>query len=426
MRLRRLQDLAAAVDEQLDTKLDKAGGEVEGDVAIAGNLFVSNQLAVDGNLAVDSLINAGTLRTSRAFDGLPVDECSIIDVPGFGSNSGWAGGVLAPNGKIYCFPRHNTSVLVIDPQAGTVDTESIAGLPSTLDKWAGGVLSRNGKIYGMPWSSDSVLIIDPTTNTADITTITGLGSGVQKYAGAVLAPDGKIFGIPRLADNVIIIDPETNTADTATISGLPEPAGGGARYFGGVLAPNGLIYTVPFGADHVLVIDPQNPAVTRTLTDASITTDAGKWGGGALGPDGKIYCIPRNSDKVLVIDPSTAPTETITTIDDVNAATYTYLSADTEKWVGGVLAPSGKIYGIPLDSNCILVIDPVAATATPIEHGFGEIDNAWVGGVLGLDGKIYGVPFGVVSPAFPPGPLVIKTGLPVLPGWMAQAPFNKF
>ncbi|HPP78069.1 hypothetical protein, partial [Methanospirillum sp.] len=36
----------------------------------------------------------------------------------------------------------------------------------------------------------------------------------------------------------------------------------------------------------------------------------------------------------------------------------------TNKWVGGVLAPNGKIYGIPHDATTVLEIDPVSKTAT--------------------------------------------------------------
>lgn len=35
------------------------------------------------------------------------------------------------------------------------------------------------------------------------------------------------------------------------------------------------------------------------------------------------------------------------------------------KWVGGVLAPNGKIYGIPRDSTQVLEIDPGAGLPNP-------------------------------------------------------------
>jgi hypothetical protein len=68
--------------------------------------------------------------------------------------------------------------------------------------------------------------------------------------------------------------------------------------------------------------------------------------------------------------------------------------SDGSKWIGGVLGPDGKIYGIPYSATDILIIDPVAGTATRSALGAtltGTIK--WGGGVLGPDGKIYGIPF---------------------------------
>jgi hypothetical protein len=66
---------------------------------------------------------------------------------------------------------------------------------------------------------------------------------------------------------------------------------------------------------------------------------------------------------------------------------------DGSKWVGGVLAPNGKIYGIPLDATDVLVINPENNTATRTNFGLTLTDsNKWIGGVLAPNGKIYGIP----------------------------------
>jgi hypothetical protein len=63
------------------------------------------------------------------------------------------------------------------------------------------------------------------------------------------------------------------------------------------------------------------------------------------------------------------------------------------KWLGGVLGPDGKIYGIPFSSTDILIIDPVTSTATRSAMGASLSGSGkWIGGVLGPDGKIYGIP----------------------------------
>jgi phage shock protein PspC (stress-responsive transcriptional regulator) len=83
---------------------------------------------------------------------------------------------------------------------------------------------------------------------------------------------------------------------------------------------------------------------------------ADKWIGGVLGPDGKIYGIPRNeAADILIIDP------------DAGTATRSPMGASlsgTEKWIGGVLGPDGKIYGIPFNAADILIIDPDAGAFT--------------------------------------------------------------
>jgi len=83
-----------------------------------------------------------------------------------------------------------------------------------------------------------------------------------------------------------------------------------------------------------------------------LTTSASKWVGGVVAPNGYIYGIPYDSASVLKIDPTT---DTATTFGNF---------VGTAKWRGGVLAPDGHIYGIPYDSNTILKIDPTTDTAT--------------------------------------------------------------
>jgi hypothetical protein len=107
----------------------------------------------------------------------------------------------------------------------------------------------------------------------------------------------------------------------------------------------------------------------------------GRWGGGVLAPNGKIYGIPNGNNSVLIIDPVT------NTADDSTIQ----VPVGSSKWDGGVLAPNGKIYGIPFNSPSVLIIDPETNTAdtTTIQvPAFG----GWLGGVLAPNGKIYGIP----------------------------------
>ena len=63
-----------------------------------------------------------------------------------------------------------------------------------------------------------------------------------------------------------------------------------------------------------------------------------------------------------------------------------------DKWQGSVLAPNGKIYGIPSSSATVLEIDPSSGTSREFgSHGSGQYK--WFGGVLAPNGKIYGIPY---------------------------------
>ena len=68
-------------------------------------------------------------------------------------NDKWVGAVAAL-GKIFMLPYSAASVLVLDPVRHTVDT-SIKVSTRAL-KWEGGVLAPNGKIYCMPFNADTV------------------------------------------------------------------------------------------------------------------------------------------------------------------------------------------------------------------------------------------------------------------------------
>ncbi len=131
---------------------------------------------------------------------------------------------------------------------------------------------------------------------------------------------------------------------------------------------------------------PENTADTTTIAGLSGTS---KWHGGVLAPNGKIYGIPRNSASVLIIDPAANTAEN---------TTITGLGSGGFKWVGGVLAPNGKIYGIPVDSTSVLIIDPASNTAntTTITNLSSSVEK-WSGGVLAPNGKIYGIPFSSTS-----------------------------
>ena len=81
----------------------------------------------------------------------------------FASGDTTKGGVLAPNGCIYCVPYSIPTVLKIDP---ATDTTSTFGELAGSAKWSGGVLAPNGCIYGMKATATTILKIDPESEVA--------------------------------------------------------------------------------------------------------------------------------------------------------------------------------------------------------------------------------------------------------------------
>jgi len=161
---------------------------------------------------------------------------------------------------------------------------------------------------------------------------------------------------------------------------------------GAVLGPNKKIYGIPTNATTVLEIDPATrklstfgdfgAAVSPANCSGTIHCGLDKWIGGVLAPTGKIIGIPYAAESVLEIDPETHEVSTFGVIS----------SSVHRKWVEGVLARNGKIYAIPYDADRVLEIDPV----THALEAFGDVGPQqckWYGGVLGPNGKIYTIPY---------------------------------
>lgn len=193
MRSRRRQNLGAGVVAELGLKVDKVDGEVMGNLGVGGALgagtlvaasdtVVAEGAVVDGELGVQTLV---TPHTFQAFSASQLDTTSITGLTGLWK---WVGGVLAPNGKIYCAPGGADSVLIIDPATNTTDRTTIAGLGTQGDKWSGGALGRDGNIYFTPRHEGRVLVVDPRTDTASF--IEGAGqAGIDEWRTRTSAGD---------------------------------------------------------------------------------------------------------------------------------------------------------------------------------------------------------------------------------------------
>ena len=355
---------------------------------------------------------------SDMFAGQSVDTSAIVlNNP---ATYKYLGGVLAPNGRIYCMPGTENNVGIINPYNNTIDTTSISGInpaPVANLKYLGGVLAPNGKIYCIPLFATNVGIIDPVTNTIDTTTISMSTypdlSGTFKFWGGVLGTNGKIYCVPRRVNYVGIIDPVTNTFDSTSITfTLAQSGGGGDSYATGSLGSNGNIYFCPYGATKVMRLRTTDNSLN--FIDVSNTSSV-NWDGSVCGPDGNVYLLPRSDSRIMRVDVSN---ETVSLAFNTGVGGSGFSS-------GGVLGLDGIIYCMPNSNanvnsaNKLLFYDVLNNTAGTITANLPSGGEKFYGGVLAPNGKIYMIPATYANVA------TIKTGIPKLPPWMMAPEFNK-
>ena len=125
--------------------------------------------------------------------------------PGSGA---FAGGVLLPDGRVFCVPINSTSARIYDPVTNTLTTPT--GTYPGSGAFAGGVLLPDGRVFCVPHSSTSARIYDPATNT--LTTPTGTYPGNFAFVGGVLLPDGRVFCVPHSSTSARIYSGDFSSA----------------------------------------------------------------------------------------------------------------------------------------------------------------------------------------------------------------------
>jgi hypothetical protein len=139
---------------------------------------------------------------------------------------------------------------MVRQQSTVANTYTNGPASGTTDgSFAGGVLAPNGKVIFVPFASDLVGIYDPVANTYTNGPASGTLDG--NFYGGVLAPNGKVIFVPRDSDYVGIYDPIANTYTNGPASGTAN-----GNFISGVLAPNGKVILVPYASDYVGIYDP--------------------------------------------------------------------------------------------------------------------------------------------------------------------------
>ena len=311
-------------------------------------------------------------------------------------NGAYQGGVLTSNGRIYLIPynqSNQTNWHYIDTNTGNVVAYAHSTGISVAGAYNCGCLAPNGNIYMAPFfQSNSSPWHYINSGTGAVGTYTN-GSGVtyNAYSSCVTAPDGKVWMIPYFwSEN----QPNWHYINTTnnTIVPYSAPSAVSGAYFGGVLASNGNIYMIPQGQatqstwHYIRTSDNSIQSYTGPVLSASAYT------GGVLAPNGKIFLIPTTQ----------ATQTTWHYIDSTtnSVGTYTAPALVNNAYQGGILAPNGRIYMAPLSQATqstwhYIDTNTTQPTVVGYTHGMSGLNVfAYLGGILAPNGRIYLIPYG--------------------------------
>ena len=180
-----------------------------------------------------------------------------------------------------------------------------------------------------------------------------------------------------------------------------------------MLGPDNCIYAFPsnYQNKYVLKIDPV--ARTTQLIEHGISASGELFQSSVFAPDGQLWGVTCYYDKLVSYSTDTG---TVTIHGDVRSG--------NGKWVGGCLAPNGKLYFAPLNSGSILEVDPDTGSSVeiPIDTAL-ESGNKFRGCVLAPNGSIYFIPYNATSAL----KLSFTGGLTPFPKDVCESPWlNKF
>ena len=269
---------------------------------------------------------------TKTFDQTTLSITKIPDLSG----RFFYGSITSHNGKIYGIPAISSFVPIIDPNTNTVDTKTISGLNST-NFYRGGVLAPNGKIYCAPGNfiDVSVGVIDTNNNTfytlpipQPIPGVSGIG-----YYGGALGRNGCVYFAPHRnsGGQPLKIDPRSDT-----VSHVPDVSLG--TCYGAVTGKDGNVYLMPCANGTIPKIDVSGDIVTSAGSRPYNCT------GGILGQDGLIYMLQRFTNETRLVALNT-DTNTLTTMN--NAFPAIGISSDVNPRIGAILGPNGVIYTVP-------------------------------------------------------------------------------
>jgi hypothetical protein len=292
----------------------------------------------------------------------------------------FSGGVLAPNGNIYCIPYNATYIAVVDKITKLMSTPIINLFGS--EKFIGGVLAPNGNIYCIPYNSDKILIINTRDNTHSfiegITTSNypSIVNDSQKWCGGVLYND-KIYCIPFNAECFMIINTTNNTVDLSTIAGIntvnyPSLISNTEKFFGGFInnttntincihLSSGISMNINIENNNISII----PLSITELGTPSNNTKI-KYFDKYIGIDGNVYSTKCSYNNLFKYD--------ISNNSFVPILTHQPLKLNQNYWYGTMCVQNGLLLDTNLNSNLPMLLHKNTYTTRLIKNSTND-DN---------------------------------------------------
>jgi hypothetical protein len=320
---------------------------------------VANVYDTISPLMIKSIYKQHKSLTTANKNRLTVDTSawSSTDVGAAPGSYAYVGGVLLPDGRVFCVPRNATQARIYDAAGGYTDV----GAAPCAYAYYGGVLLPDGRVFCVPHSATQARIYDAAGSFTDV----GAAPGGAAYFGGVLLPDGRVFCVPHSATQARIYDAAGSFTDVGA-------APGGGAYVGGVLLPDGRVFCVPHSATQARIYD-----AAGGYTDVGAAPCAYAYFGGVLLPDGRVFCVPAYATQARIYDAAGGYT-------DVGAAPCAYA------YYGGVLLPDGRVFCVPFNATQARIYDGSGGST---DVGAAPGSYAYIGGVLLPDGRVFCVPF---------------------------------
>jgi hypothetical protein len=141
---------------------------------------------------ITDILGYVSTQNRKSFESVGDVDFTSTPTPSFPGSGAFYGGVLLPDGRVFCVPYNSTTARIYNPVTDTLTTPS--GTYPGGGAFEGGVLLPDGRVFCVPLISTTARIYDPVTDT--LTTPSGTYPGSVSFYGGVLLPDGRVFCVP--------------------------------------------------------------------------------------------------------------------------------------------------------------------------------------------------------------------------------------